>query len=413
MSSTFRTRALAAGAIALAGGAAIAGIGAASPGSGPDLAPVATASPRAAGAVAPDRLSAGLQQVTWAQGATALENPAGIVTHYGYKNDVPSADDAALPQALPTPASATEAQKTEPDKNTYLALRHGVSGPDAHYDYGTHVLFQGHEGAAHDASDRPLGYLTRINLDADAAHRVTLMATEDADGRPLVDDRRVDVGAVRAAPAPDDGEPGRADLRGHGGLPVDRQRRVGRARPRRLRGHPGRLRREHLDRRGRRRRREGDDEGQAPQQLRLPLRPAAPGRPRAREAPGAPGAQRVRAADHVRVAGGRRRARPGAAPQLRALAADPLGDRPRHRRRRHRALRRDREDHRGQHEPSAARGARRRRPRDGPQPFAHGRSGYASPRAARAGRGARLRPAAAGPTGRARAAARAGTPRGR
>ena len=47
-------------------------------------------------------------------------------------------------------------------------------------DYGRHFLFQGHEGGAGGA-----GYITRINLDADAAHRVTLLATQDAAGKPL------------------------------------------------------------------------------------------------------------------------------------------------------------------------------------------------------------------------------------
>jgi hypothetical protein len=50
-------------------------------------------------------------------------------------------------------------------------------------NYGTHFLFQGHEtGTA--------GYITRINLDADGAHRVTVMATKEADGvtnLPLID----------------------------------------------------------------------------------------------------------------------------------------------------------------------------------------------------------------------------------
>ena len=45
-----------------------------------------------------------------------------------------------------------------------------------------------------------------------------------------------------------------ADLLGHARFPVDGARRLRRARPRRLRGHPGRLGREHLDRRGHRRR---------------------------------------------------------------------------------------------------------------------------------------------------------------
>ena len=42
----------------------------------------------------------------------------------------------------------------------------------------THFLFQGHEGGSP-------SYITRINLDADAAHRVTLLATQDVDGNAL------------------------------------------------------------------------------------------------------------------------------------------------------------------------------------------------------------------------------------
>jgi hypothetical protein len=72
---------------------------------------------------------------------------------------------------VPLPSAPTvEAHKTEPDKNTYLVFRHGLDGADPSYDYGTHFLFQGHE------SGTP-GYVTRINLDADAAHRVTLLTT--------------------------------------------------------------------------------------------------------------------------------------------------------------------------------------------------------------------------------------------
>jgi hypothetical protein len=172
-----------AGAVTIAGGALFAAIGTAS-GPGTDLSSVPTANTRAAGYAPPTALSAGLSQVGVAQGATVLENPHGIITHYGYENDAPSPDNAALPQMLPTPASPTEAQKTEPDKNTYLVLD-GAAGADPEYDYGSHFLFQGHEAAAKNAAGASLGLLTRINLDADAAHRVTLMATEDTDGNPL------------------------------------------------------------------------------------------------------------------------------------------------------------------------------------------------------------------------------------
>jgi hypothetical protein len=62
------------------------------------------------------------------------------------------------------------ALETEPDKNTYLRIS-GQRGADPHYDYGTHFLFQGHEHGAP-------GNITRINLDADADHRVTLIQHE-------------------------------------------------------------------------------------------------------------------------------------------------------------------------------------------------------------------------------------------
>jgi hypothetical protein len=81
---------------------------------------------------------------------------------------------------VPTPTTPTEAQKTEPDKNTYLVFKRGLGGADPSYSYGTHFLYQGHEAGVNGASD-----ITRINLDADAAHRVSLLATTDSDGNPI------------------------------------------------------------------------------------------------------------------------------------------------------------------------------------------------------------------------------------
>src|SRR5262249_35486223 len=95
----------------------------------------------------------------------ALENTSsdGVVAYFGYLND-------GAPLVPTNFASPTEAQKTEPDKNTYLVLR-GQHGFDAGYDYGSHFVYQGHELG-------PRGYITRINLDADPAHKVTLLASE-------------------------------------------------------------------------------------------------------------------------------------------------------------------------------------------------------------------------------------------
>ena len=77
-----------------------------------------------------------------------------------------------------------EASKTEPDKNTYLILQ-GLHGADPNYNYGTHFLFQGHETGQRDAAGNVQGYITRINLDADGPHPVTLLATADSVGNHL------------------------------------------------------------------------------------------------------------------------------------------------------------------------------------------------------------------------------------
>ena len=122
---------------------------------------------KAAGVWSPNVVSPELAQVPVAQGATRLENGTRSIPYYGYLGDGP---------LVPLPGSSTEATKTEPDKNTYLVLD-GQTGPDTHFDYGHRFLFQGHEGGA--------GYITRINLDANEQHRVTLMADTDSSGDPL------------------------------------------------------------------------------------------------------------------------------------------------------------------------------------------------------------------------------------
>jgi len=135
---------------------------------------VPSANHRIAGIAAPNNLSPELFESIAAQGSNALENPSALVTFYGYDNNGPMVPT--------TTGSRVEATKTEPDKNTYLILK-GQTGADPLYDYGTHFLFQGHELGL--AGNNVHGYITRINLDADAAHRVTLMADQDVNGQPL------------------------------------------------------------------------------------------------------------------------------------------------------------------------------------------------------------------------------------
>lgn len=160
-------------------GAVFAATGAALPPSGPTLTNVPAANTRADGYAPASVLSPELSQVAVAQGSTKLENPSVLTSYYGYDNDI--LDAAGQPQMVPTAANpSSEAHKTEPDKNTYLVFKHGLDGADPNYDYGTHFLFQGHEGGVGGA-----GYITRINLDADVAHRVTLLSTTDSNGQPL------------------------------------------------------------------------------------------------------------------------------------------------------------------------------------------------------------------------------------
>ncbi len=137
---------------------------------------VVGANDRVAGGTRPNQLSTSLSQSIVAQGNMRLENGTAAVPYYGYLGDgplVPAAGD------LPSASHKVEASKTEPDKNTYLVLSNQTGG-DPSYNYGTHFLFQGHEGGSP-------GYITRINLDADVAHRVTLLGTQDTDQADLPD----------------------------------------------------------------------------------------------------------------------------------------------------------------------------------------------------------------------------------
>jgi hypothetical protein len=172
MKLTRRTKLVVGGALVLGAVAVAAAI--ASPAT--DLTGVPAANTKSPGYSPASVLSAELAQIAVAQGSMKLENPSAAVAYYGYDNDV--LGTGGQPQMVPTAASPTEAQKTEPDKNTYLVFKKGLKGADPAYDYGTDFLFQGHELGTP-------GYITRINLDADAAHRVTLLATADTNGNPL------------------------------------------------------------------------------------------------------------------------------------------------------------------------------------------------------------------------------------
>lgn len=127
------------------------------------------ANPSARGVAVPNGLSPQLREYIAAQGSNVVENPTDLVRYFGYLNDGTLTPDPA--------AGYAEASKTEPDKNTYLRLSN-QHGADPNYNYGRDFVFQGHEAGKG-------GYITRVNLDADPAHRVTVIATTLADGSPI------------------------------------------------------------------------------------------------------------------------------------------------------------------------------------------------------------------------------------
>jgi hypothetical protein len=164
-------------------GVAALGVAAGTAGPAVSFTNVPAANTKSPGYSRPNGLSPELQELAWAQGSTPVENPSNGISFYGYDDGAPLVPVAGggpgsitLPGAAQPPGQI-EARKTEPDKNTYLVLK-GQKGADPNYDYGTHFLYQGHELGAP-------GYITRVNLDADGAHRVTLLATKDTDGANL------------------------------------------------------------------------------------------------------------------------------------------------------------------------------------------------------------------------------------
>src|SRR3954454_23006102 len=118
---------------------ASAGIGvavASGPGLGID--PVPQAQPKVLGVSSPNVLARRWVDVELVRGSQQLDTPDANASHYGYyTSDLPM---------VPLPPSTAEKTKSEPDKNTYLVFKTGLSGPDHAYDYGRHFLFQGHEG---------------------------------------------------------------------------------------------------------------------------------------------------------------------------------------------------------------------------------------------------------------------------
>ena len=196
----------------LAVGAAFAAPAGASPPPSPALTGVPSANTRSAGYAPASVLSPELEQVVVARGSNRLENPSALTSYYGYDNDVLNL--AGQPQMLPVPANPIEAHKTEPDKNTYLVFPDGLAAPTPTTT------------TARTSSSRATRRSRRRQLRQPRQPRRRRGAPDHAAGDPgrlrqlAGDDRRHHLGPVGQAPAADDGEPWRSDLRGNSGLPV-------------------------------------------------------------------------------------------------------------------------------------------------------------------------------------------------
>src|SRR6186997_502153 len=114
---TWKKRAAFGAAVAVA--AAVAIVAASGSSSLSHLSNVASPNKKTEGVAAPNILSKELGEIAVAQGSAKLENGTADIPFYGYDGDG---------TMIPLPGTTTEATKTEPDKNTYLVFKHGLSG---------------------------------------------------------------------------------------------------------------------------------------------------------------------------------------------------------------------------------------------------------------------------------------------
>ena len=170
-----------------------------------------------------------------------LENPSGIITNYGYENDTPEPDrrDRAADGRRRRRARGAEdgaGQEHVPRVQTQEPGRR----PTPSYDYGTHFLYQGHEGGASvNGKKQSLHHADQPRRGRGSSRDAA--RDQDTSGNPLqtIDGSTWD--PLAAAAPLHDREPERTDLLGDGVVSVDGRGRLGRARPRRLRRHPERL----------------------------------------------------------------------------------------------------------------------------------------------------------------------------
>ena len=142
----------------------------------PDLSNVATANTKSVGYAPASKLSAELRQIGGRPGLDEGREPehGGLLLRLRQRHAQRGrpAAHGRLDRRAGTPRPTRPSRTRTPTSSSTRVCR----APTRPTTTATHFLFQGHE------SGSP-GYITRINLDADAAHRVTVLATKDDDRR--------------------------------------------------------------------------------------------------------------------------------------------------------------------------------------------------------------------------------------
>lgn len=152
----------------------------------------------AGGDIQPNAWTKELRESLVVAGAQPVENPSGPIgakaeiDTFGFLNDGTAVPTTITGDGVTTPYKLGPfATHTSPDKMIYLVLD-GQKGADPQYDYGHHFLFVAHEwpsigfdGNGNPAAAGVRGTIMRVNLDADFAHRVTIVADRNAAGGAL------------------------------------------------------------------------------------------------------------------------------------------------------------------------------------------------------------------------------------
>ena len=167
--------------------------GVASPPSGPASPTCRRRTPGPTATRPASKLSPELSQTVVAQGSTKLENPSALTSYYGYDNDVAERGRRSRRWCRRRPARPARPTRPSPTRTPTSSSSTACTAPTPTTTTAPTSCSRATRAA------RGASYITRINLDADAAHRVTLLATQRLDGHrsPTIDGSTWDPWAKR------------------------------------------------------------------------------------------------------------------------------------------------------------------------------------------------------------------------